>query len=334
MNTPSPLSIVLAALALLAGAGTANAELAMDSHAARDESTPPTTPNRLFVGVYVNHIYGIDIKASQFSVDFYIWFRWDGNEQLKPIETFELANGRITSKTGFVKRTNGTQHYVSCRVLATITKFWDLRRFPLDDHTLEIEIEDSDQDIRASVFESDTDNASYSPDLQVPGWVILGAHGRVVTHTYHTNYGDISLPHDSSASYSQYTFGIDVHRSGYSRFLKVFFGLFISVMISWCGFYLAPKDASSRVSLCVGATFAAAAVTLGINSSLPDTNSITMADQLIMLTLGIIVASLVETIIALALIARNKEVVRRRLDRVCAICFPLFYLVMLLTIMA
>lgn len=325
MTTPPRFALVLVALALLSGAGVARAEPA---------PAPTAPPTKLVVGVYVNHIYGIDIKNSQFSIDFYIWFRWDGNDQLKPIETFELANGRITSKTGISKRTYGTQSYVSCRVLATITKFWELERFPLDDHTLELEIEDSEQDVRTVIYEGDADNATASPDLHVPGWVVSGSHGRVVTHTYRTNYGDVSLPRGRPASYARYIFGIDVERPGYGRFLKVFFGLFIAVLISWCGFHVRPKESSPRVSLGVGATFAAAAVTVAINNSLPDTNSVTLADKLIMLTLGIIVASVAETITALALVARGKDALQQRLDRVCAIGFPVFYLVMLVIIVA
>jgi hypothetical protein len=286
-------------------------------------------PTTMTVGVYVNHIYGVDIKGSQFNVDFYVWFRWRGAPDLKPLDTFELANGRITSKSGVSKRDDGEAHYASCRVLATITKFWDLRRFPLDDHTLELVIEDSDHDARSLVYAGDTDNAGVSPDLQVPGWVVVRGHGEVITHTYHTNYGDITLPTGRPSSYARYVFGVDVQRPGYGRFIKVFFGLFIAVLISWCGFHVRPKESSPRVSLGVGATFAAAAVTVAINNSLPDTNTVTMADKLIMLTLGIIVASVAQTIIALALVARGKDRIQQRLDRASAIGFPVFYVVML-----
>lgn len=292
-------------------------------------------PHKVTVGVYINHIYGVDIKNSQFTVDFYVWFRWDaGGEELKPIETFELANGRITSKTGISKHLYGTQNYASCRVIATITKFWDLHRFPLDDHTLDLEIEDSDQDTRLAVFEPDTENANVSPDLHVPGWIVVATRGRVVAQTYATNYGDTTLPKGKQSTYSRYIFSIDVNRPGYGRFLRVFFGLFISVLVSWCAFHVRPKESSPRVSLGVGATFAAAAVTVAINNSLPDTNSVTMADKLIMLTLGCIVASVAETITALALVARGKDELQKKLDRICAYAFPAFYLAMLIVILA
>lgn len=313
MKKQAAIAIVVGALALM-GSRTARAE-----------------PAKIAVGVYVNHIYGIDIKNNQFNVDFYIWFRWQG-EDLKPIESFELSNGRITSKSGIVKRPIGGKNYASCRVLATITEFWDLRRFPLDDHTLTLEIEDSERDTRNAIYEADAENATVSPELQVSGWVVTGHRGHAGTHTYRTNYGDISLPHDRESAYARYSFEIDIERPGYGRFMKVFFGLFIAVLISWCAFHVRPKESSPRVSLGVGATFAAAAVTVAINNSLPETNDVMMADKLIMLTLGTILASVIETIIALALVARGKEQIQRRMDRICAIAFPVFYVAMIVLI--
>jgi hypothetical protein len=308
------------------------AALATPARAADPDPAPAAAPRKLTIGVYVNHISGVDIKNSKFEVDFYVWFRWEGADDLKPLDTFELANGRVTSKTGVSKHTYGTQNYVSCRVLATITKFWDLRRFPLDDHTLELQIEDSDMDTRVAVFDADVDNANTSPDLHVPGWTVTAHRSRVITQTYSTNYGDVSLPQGRPATYSRYIFSIDVERPGYGRFLRVFFGLFISVLVAFTSFHVRPKESSPRVSLGVGATFAAAAVTVAINNSLPDTNAITMADKLIMLTLAMIVATVAETITVLALFARGKEDLQKRIDKICAIAFPAVYVLLLVVI--
>jgi hypothetical protein len=67
-------------------------------------------------------ILALDLKGNQFTADFYGWFRWKGDA--KVFDTFDLANGRITSRTGIVKKDlDGGVHYASARILATITKF-------------------------------------------------------------------------------------------------------------------------------------------------------------------------------------------------------------------
>ena len=215
-------------------------------------------------------------------------------------------------------------------MLATLVKFWDLRRFPLDDHTLEIVIEDTDKDIREIVYEADTENATVSPELHVPGWEVKSSIGRVTTHAYYTNYGDPSIAKGTPSKWARYTFSIDVERPGVGRLFKVFFGLFVSVLIAWCQFWVRPKEhAPPRITLGVGATFASAAVTVSITNSMPDTNSVTLADQLVMLTLGSIVASVIVTIIAFSLSAQGKDATRIRLDRACMVVFPAFYFAVL-----
>ena len=75
------------ALALLIGIGSP-APAAEQSAAAAQ---------RVYVGVYVKQIHGISLKDSLATVDFHVWFRWTDNG-LKPLESFDLVNGRIESK--------------------------------------------------------------------------------------------------------------------------------------------------------------------------------------------------------------------------------------------
>jgi hypothetical protein len=293
----------------------------------------PPPPRVVTVGVYVSSIYGIDLKNGTFTVDFYLWFRWRGDD-LKPLDSFEVVDGRVLSKSGIQRKRLGDESYANCRVTATITRPWDVRRFPIDDHVLRIEIEDSDEEAHAVVYRADAANQGINPELQVPGWK-LGAHdGGVTLHSYHTNYGDTSLPVDNESTYARYVYSIAVARPGYGRFLKIFFGLFIAVLISWCAFFVRPKESSPRVSLGIGATFAAAAVTLTVNNALPDSNAITLADEVMMLTLGSIVASVAVTITSLALFAHGHEKAQKRVDRVASIVFPVGYVLALWWIIA
>jgi hypothetical protein len=306
------------ALALLLGA--------LVSSAAAEGVARPVT-----VGIYLNHIFATDIKGNQFAADFYVWFRWEGDD-IKPLDTFELMNGRITSKSGVIRKKIGTQNYAVARCVATVTKFWDLRRYPLDGHVLTLEIEDSEFDERGIRYVEDTDNAGVSDALEIPGWAVGKWSGAVVRKVYRTNYGDTSMPSNGESAYSRYVFSLDISRPGYGRFIKVFFGLFIAVVVSWGSFFVRPKDASPRVSLGVGSAFAAAAFTVTINNSLPDTNALTMADMLVMLTLASIVCAVAVSITSLRLFALGKEHIQQRLDRWASVVIPSVYLALLIWI--
>jgi hypothetical protein len=310
---------------------TATTSTTSEQKAPEEKAAADKEPIRVEVGTYVNQILALDLKGNQFTADFYVWFRWKGDA--KVFDTFDLANGRITSRTGIVKKDlDGGVHYASARILATITKFWDLRRYPLDDHQLTIEIEDNENEDNLLVYVPDKANSSASPTIEVPGWRVAGTSVSVTSHKYATNYGDTSVPTGNASSYSRFVSAVDIKRPGHvGRFFKVFFTLFIATIISWLAFWVKPKETGPRISLCVGSVFAAAAATFAINNMLPDTNSTTMSDRLIVVSLSCIFIATLQTIVAINLGYLGKETLQRQLDRVCSWLFPLLYVALLLT---
>ncbi len=280
----------------------------------------------IHVGTYLNQITGIDLKNNAFGVDFWIWFRWR-DATLKPAETFEIIGGRILSRSTFIRKEfDGGVHYAACRVAATITKYWDLSRYPFDDHTLVIRIEDAEIDETRGLYIVDVANCGVDEEVTLAGWSIAGCRHDVARRRYTTNYGDTSLATGAESWYSRYTLSIDVARTGRARFFKVFFGLFMATLVSWCGFFIRAKDPGARVSVSVGSLFAAAAVMVSLNNSLPDSNVITLGDQLIFLSLGMILVSLLGSVTAVTLNYLERDLTSRRIDRVAAVLFPTVYL--------
>jgi hypothetical protein len=271
-------------------------------------------PERVTVGTYVNQVYGVDLKTNQFNVDFYIWFRWQSDD-IKPLESFELLNGRISAKTGAVKKKlpNG-QNYASCRVIANVTHFWDVSRFPLDDQVLPLEVEDGEHEDAQMVYVADDGNSGVSPSVQVPGWVIGPIQQSVRQQIYHTNYGDISLAADNESRYSRFVSTTPLLRVGRGRVFKVFFSLIIATLVSFLSFFVRPKDSSPRVGLCVGALFAAAASTFSLTTQLPDSNQSTMTERLIIVTLGLIFATCLTGIVSLNALYAGREDWVRKID--------------------
>ncbi len=174
--------------------------------AAESKLTPVT------VGMYVNQISDLSLKDSRFTVDFFIWFRWAG-DKLKPHETFDLCNGKIDSKQ-VVQATTGSQpdgkNYACLRVFGTINRYWDVRRFPLDNHTLTIDVEDNASEDHILQYVADRDNSALDTAVQIPGWAIGKQKADARAHTYKSNYGDLSLPTGNESSYSRFTYSVEL----------------------------------------------------------------------------------------------------------------------------
>lgn len=301
--------------------------LAVSSVMAQEESSP-AAPEQVHVGVYVNQVPALRLKENEFVVDFWVWFRWKSDE-LDPMAHFELVNGRIDSQSEpYRSELPDGLHYAAARVTATITKFWDISHFPLDDHVLEIAIEDPDNEEFKVRYVADEQNSSIGPDVQVPGWTPRAGRPRVESQAYQTNYGDTSLPSGNESVYSRFVYPIPIERTGYGYFLKLFFGLFVATAIAFTSFFIKPTDLDPRFGLGIGAVFAAVASEYVVTSSLPDTNLLTMADKLHLLAFGFIFLSIVESTYSVYLFSSGDPAkVRRsiRLDRasfgVMSVCY-------------
>ena len=116
-------------------------------------------------GVYVNQIHEFSLHEDSFTVDFYLWFRWK-DPDLKPYESFSVVDGRIESRTDAVVRElpDGERHAYT-RVVAKITRFFDVTDYPLDNHQLAIIVEEEDLEAQKLRYVADTENSAASPSI-------------------------------------------------------------------------------------------------------------------------------------------------------------------------
>ena len=124
------------------------------------------TPTEVTSGIYVDRISALSLKDSSWTVDFYIWFKWSGNK-INPGDNFQIIDGVINKKDSIDNYTNGTNHYALYKVSGTITKFFDLTRYPLDSHVLTIDIEDGDSERQDLLYVADNNTSVISSRIQV-----------------------------------------------------------------------------------------------------------------------------------------------------------------------
>jgi len=294
-----------------------------------------TAPAKIaHVGIFLNQIQEINLKENRFKVDFYIWFRWQG-DMINPLDSFDVVGGEIESKQHAIERPlkDGVR-YASCRVIAVVTKFWDVSRFPIDDHELEIVIEDSQNEEFKLSYVADAANCNVSPSVSVSGWKLSTHQILVRSEVYRTTYGDTDLPSDTESTYSRFIFSISMTRPGYGYCFKLFFGLFVATAVAVLALFIDPIDLDPRFGLGIGALFAAVASEYVVTSSLPDTNVMTLADQFHMVSLVFILLSLVESVISLKMYKgtqRNQEL-SRGLDRWCTLLLASAYVASLIAV--
>jgi hypothetical protein len=275
-------TFVFAAAVLAMAIGTGGSAYAEDK-------TPSLT--KVTVGVYAVQVPLMSLKDNKFQLDFYIWFRWQGKE-LKPYESFELANGKIDSRQLLTKDVKAGENYAILRCTATIVKFWDVISFPFDNHILELQIEDNVWTEDILTYVPDSNNSTVSPQLAVPGWKVAPSQTAVVPYIYHTNYGDITLPKDAESTYSRFIFSIPIVREGMLGSLKLFFAMYMAILIALLSFFIMPNDPGPRLGVATGAIFASVGASYIIANAIPVTMAFTIAERINILTVGTVFLAL------------------------------------------
>lgn len=273
-----------------------NHTLRMDPHRTEAGKTAPQAsrpadaaledPSEVRVGIYVERIVDLSIHDLNWTVEFYVWFTWS-DLRLDPGQTFQVVDGKLARREELDRRSFGKGQYALYRAEATISKYFDPSRFPVDDHLLTISIEDTKAQSFQLRYVADQENSRVSSRVQVSGYGIDEPRFVVKPHSYKTSRGDPALPQNLSATYSQFVCGVAIRRLDYAYYMKMFLPLFACVGLSFIGFL---RRQSDRTGLQVGAFFSSTASVYVITRLLPESNISTLADRVI--ELGIMTSAL------------------------------------------
>mgnify|MGYP001172750684 CR=1 FL=1 len=288
-------------------------------------------PTDVTVGVYVVQLDDPNLKDSQFTVVFWLWFRWRGDIDLNPMKKFEVVGGQIegieNEDTVYGEEPDGV-HYQVAKIRATVTQDFDITRFPIDRHTLQLSIEETFEGIERIRYVPDTKNSKLLESISLAGLVIGETTATVGTKTYSSTFGDPrveSVSGGAESTYARFTLSIPVKRPGISYPIKLFWSLYLSVFVALLALHIKPIDLDPRFGLGVGAVFAAMASAFVISAALPDTNQVTLADVVVMIAIGYIVISVIESIISLRMFQAGNEKGSAKLDLWAFVALTLSY---------
>ncbi|MFA5839879.1 MAG: hypothetical protein WC890_04395 [Candidatus Margulisiibacteriota bacterium] len=276
-------------------------------------------PEKVYVGLHLLRIPSMSLVDNTFNVDFYVWFRWKDKE-ISPFKSFEITNGSITNKElQEEKILSDGWHYAVGRAQATITKFWDVHRYPFDSHLLTISIEDSERDTDGQVYTVDEGNCGVDRELLISGWELGEVSNNADLHTYKTNWGDTDLGKDARSVYSRFNFSVMLNRAGISYSFVMLYAVYLSIMVALFTLFIKPINLDPRFGMPVGAIFAIIASQFVTASNLPASAQLTIADKLHIMSGMVILTVIIESVLSLKWFEEGREVQSRWLDRITAL---------------
>lgn len=313
-------------------------EEARTRHSARlaGDYTPPAAdgqpgPRAVTVGFYVDRIPALAFADAAWTVDFYVWFKWKG-DGLDPGAHYQVVDGELNANEVVKRVDDGADHYELRRATATITKVFDISRFPNDDHVLTIAIEDGEKDTSELAYVADTEGSSVSSRIKVTGYAPGKGTILVKDHAYKTTRGDPTLEGKPKAIHSQAVFAVPLHRPDWGLFLKLFLTLYVAVGVSMLVFFIKPTDVDARFGLSVGALFAVMANAYVIQGAVPSASGLSMADLVTGMATLTLLLTLGQSTIALTMCHRGYEDLADKFDRLTMIALTVAFAVVNVTI--
>jgi hypothetical protein len=246
-----------------------------------DAASPPRqddTIQQAQVGVYAVSIRDFDTRNGSYTMDLYLTLRCANNEPCDPTN-FEIINGNAK----YFELQNDTPTLRVYRIQATLYTTLDFHRYPFDQQELHFDLEDELLDDTKLLYDPDIESTNVDPNMEIPGWEIVGSSGRVRGH-YYSAWDE---------TYSHYRFTVTIKRPWVSSLLTL---VMPALFILLAGIFslFSPR----RVLSLIGVFVAAVLFHLHVLASLPPVNYLTLADwYMILVYIALSVAILISVIL-------------------------------------
>lgn len=277
---------------------------------AAEKKTPPpvtaasTGPEVVEVGVWPTVIYNLDVHSNTYYMTAYVWFIWRG--AIDPSETVEFTNNveswGLTKAKTYPKPITlpDGRRYQCLRIEGRFFQPFSLKRFPLEQHTLSLSIEDNTYSADKLLYRFDHRHSGLDSGLEIPGWSVKSWKGKEGTHHYGTNLGDETVGADSS-DYGTILFEVRVTRPVNYFLWKMLLPVVIILVACWTALLLHPSQLASRAAMTGTALLTTVFMQQGYTSNLPELNYLVLMDKIYVVVYLLIIISLVQVVIQGAL---------------------------------
>lgn len=282
-------------------------------------------PDTVKTGIYITSIHDIDFKQKEYTIDLWLWMKYK-NKEFDFQQNLEIPQAKKVEKSYSTIDTSDGKVYLLMKLQCVMKDSWRINNFPFDRQKLRLSFENSQYDSKSLVFALDTLGNHYDPRFTLRGWAIDSFDITIGKKAYETTFGDESLarPH---VEYSSYKVKIGIKRDASDLFWKMFLGMYVAFLIAYTCFYIHADNIDSRFGLSVGSLFAAIGNKYIIDSSLPESTSLTLVDILHGFTLLFIFLVVAESAYALKLQKENKLAKANRVDMITAQVLLVLYII-------
>jgi len=264
------------------------------------QAAPTPKPEHVVVGAFINDIQQLDFKTNNYVIDLYVWFRWTSPD-IDPSKSMEFMNryasddNRRDALIDTPEEMPDGSRYSIIRYQGHFSTKFPLEAYPFDTQTLKVIMEDTLAGAGEQVYVPDGKTpVIIDPVITLPGFRVGKPAMRVVTNTYPTNFGDLSVA--KAEPYSRIIISVPVTRPVVAMSLKTFVPIILIVVCASLVFFVRPRYVEGRIGLGITALLTLVALQLTATAPLPDVDYLMMLDKVFLLAYLFIIIALARVV--------------------------------------
>jgi hypothetical protein len=238
--------------------------------------------NIINAGIYAISIGNFEFTKGTYVIDFYLVFKWD-NQNISPA-SFELMNGRATSKEKIYEDLTNETSEVWYRIQANLFITPEFKNYPFDAQDIKIIIEDSKYNSSLLTYLPLTDVTNVDDQCTLSGWNIQSYDINTEEHEY--PWGE---------KYSQLVFTIKIARETGPTVVKILLPPIIFCIVSGLSFFFKADKITHRLGLGTSMLISAVMFHLSQTSSLPSLPFLILIDKIMISVYAFLASSLFAT---------------------------------------
>jgi len=242
-------------------------------------------PGDVETGIYVISLGNYEFNKGTYTMDFYLWFRWNASSNLTPAK-FEFMNGRANSKELISDETDPetNNREMWYRVQASLYSEPQFKDFPFDTQIIRIDFEDSANTFQKLRYIPAVDESGLDDNVKASGWLIK-----------EWSFVSANKEYKWNETYSRGSFEIFIKREKTSTAIKTLLPPILFCIVSGLSFFFRSDKVAQRLGMGTSMLISAVMFHISQTASLPPLGSLILIDKIMISTYVFLASSLVVT---------------------------------------
>jgi len=231
----------------------------------------------VYVGIDVNQISVIDQAKGTFTGDFYLWFRYSGDDEALDVRILNDAGANFDPKSPFIADEFDGLHHRLYHVHGDFKVEYDFHDFPFDRQILSLQLENQRLPRSELIYAVDEDPAGApaaadsggDPTQDLQSWSLQSIRQFQATlHTTSTRGYGAAATSGGASDYSTREVALTVQRRAAVVLVKTLLPLLLLTLVVFSTLYCPPALLKERLTIAISAMLAAAVLLSSINNAI------------------------------------------------------------------